>query len=93
MSWGVFFTEESLKFDAIPPYDIVEQYSLMKLFFTFIGCSLLALSSVHASSLHELQDAIDDIESKIDNIDLDQSKEDIQADLDALKEELEELKS
>jgi hypothetical protein len=72
--------------------DIVEQYLRMKLFFTFIGCSLLALSSVNAKGLKQIQDGIDEIESKIDDIDLDNSKEDIQADLDDIKDALEDLK-
>jgi hypothetical protein len=48
-------------------------------------------SPLLAADLQELRDAIDEIESKIDDIDLDQSKDDIRSELDEIKQALEDL--
>jgi|SRR5215469_8107241 len=49
-------------------------------------------SLIHAATVQEVLDGIDDIETQIDNIDLDQSKDAIQSDLDDIKAALEDLK-
>lgn len=64
---------------------------MKRLFLTAI-ILLVAVAPLRATGLQELSDAIDEIESKIDDIDLDQSKSDIQDDLDAIKAALEDLK-
>lgn len=51
----------------------------------------LAPTMAFAADLGELRDAIDDIELQIDNVDLDQSKDDIRSDLDGVKQALEDL--
>jgi len=64
----------------------------MKKFLCVLATVLTLPLCSHAEGLAGLQDAIDDIETQIDNIDLDQSKDAIQSDLDDIKAALEDLK-